>query len=395
METRAVTGPSLEELQSSGQLGDVWESGGLAPAVSGIYARDERSGLAESIEATPLYDDLVGSLLEAARSEPRPHAIARHVCAVLAGWAYAEPDTVARIMARLGLPESRCRHVEVINPSMLIRSAAHLVRSKCGRVALLAYRGSGPFELATWTAISDLRPPLVPVQGPAAEPRVHGVFYRNQRATWDAVLRALEPSLAGDEDGEGLEALFITGHGLGGALALLAAYRLATASHPREQALGARLAQVYTFGQPMVGNAGFARAWREVDLLQTRVFCHSYGRDVVPHLPPRGAVPFRHVGKHFTDAGESGGWTEDLRPEPKQAQSVLDLLRAALPVVSAPLTLKPGLERLGSVGARGLAFLRGLLFRERETYSLHEHLPTHYVVCSQPPDKRSEFGDGF
>merc|ERR1712146_444070 len=82
--------------------------------------------------------------------------------------------------------------------------------------------------------------------------------------------------------------LFVTGHSLGAAVALIAAYSL-------HFDLGFEVGGAYTYGSPRVGNqqltsfiggksapAGFP-TWRI-----------THGRDPVPHLPPRW-VGFEHV----------------------------------------------------------------------------------------------------
>lgn len=379
MQRKVLVGPTLEDVR---------------PVKHDVDLEGRSSGF-------PLYEGLVERLLGARAADAQPHAVARHASAVLAAWAYAGPESVAHMMARLGLFESRVAQFEVRNAAMLIDSAATLVQSPCGRVALLAYRGSHPFQLTTWATTGDLRPPLVPVAG-SAEARVHGGFYRNQRATWPAVVGALRDMLegkalagdAGSADVGKLEALFITGHGIGGAMAQLAAYKLATDPHPTYRALADRLTHVYTFGQPMVGNAAFSRVWTEIDLLRTRVFCHTHGFDVVPHLPPRGATSFRHVGKHFTDLRGSQAWADEARDEPKQASSPLDMVRAVLPLPNQ-VGLRHGFERLGRVGVKSVHALLNLFFKDATPYSFFDHLPTHYVVCSQPAGKLTEFGDDF
>jgi predicted lipase len=82
--------------------------------------------------------------------------------------------------------------------------------------------------------------------------------------------------------------LFITGHSLGGALAILAALEL--------QRAGFQVAQVYTFGQPRVGNTAFKRLY-ESSLGQC-TFRVVYQEDIVPRVPhlPAWHDPYRHVG---------------------------------------------------------------------------------------------------
>jgi triacylglycerol lipase len=73
--------------------------------------------------------------------------------------------------------------------------------------------------------------------------------------------------------------LWLTGHSLGGALAMLAANELFS----RAERGAAPIAGVYTFGQPRVGNAGFRDAYDT--LLKGRTFRIVHGDDVVPRIP--------------------------------------------------------------------------------------------------------------
>ncbi|MGB7086831.1 MAG: lipase family protein, partial [Phormidesmis sp.] len=94
------------------------------------------------------------------------------------------------------------------------------------------------------------------------------------------------------EEGKLLPPLYITGHSLGGALATMAAAALV--DH------GIRVAGVYTFGQPRVGDRTFVN---QLNLKTgSRVFRFVNNNDIVPHVPPPFSVwnPTRfygHVGK--------------------------------------------------------------------------------------------------
>ncbi len=89
--------------------------------------------------------------------------------------------------------------------------------------------------------------------------------------------------------------IIITGHSLGGALAMLCAFDVHGLAH---------LHNVYTFGQPRCGDARFAECYNaELQLLTFRLVNNL---DIVPRLP--GALlGFRHAGTEvFLDAlGES------------------------------------------------------------------------------------------
>lgn len=104
-----------------------------------------------------------------------------------------------------------------------------------------------------------------------------GVGARFHRGFLDA-LEEIWPSFFAAVDGEYSKferPVFVTGHSLGGALALLAAWRLQRQMVP--------VAQVYTFGAPMVGNAAAAAAFARE--FPGKIFRYVDERDMVPRLP--------------------------------------------------------------------------------------------------------------
>jgi hypothetical protein len=104
-----------------------------------------------------------------------------------------------------------------------------------------------------------------------------GVGARFHRGFLDA-LEELWPPFFTAVDGEFSKAerpVFVTGHSLGGALALLAAWRLQRQMIP--------VHQVYTFGAPMVGNAAAAEAFARE--FPGKIFRFVDERDLVPKLP--------------------------------------------------------------------------------------------------------------
>jgi hypothetical protein len=242
-------------------------------------------------------------------------------------------------------------------------------------------------------------------------PQVHGGFYRNQRATWFDVLQGLKRALAGESiladmsesvqrggpdpsdepPTSSLQALYITGHSLGGAMATLAAYKIAT--DPTYSGVNDKLRGVYTYGSPMVGNGAFAAMWKQRGILEGRLFGHVYANDVVPHLPPGSAGDFAHVGRVFASVPRNEGpatpkfkWSETDRAA-TQVESLGALLSAVVPLVAEQL---PALKFATDM-ARRVPFVanHGL------GYSFYDHSPTHYIDCSKRNEQLTEFGDDF
>lgn len=481
--------------------------------------------LADILAGLPVRDDLSpGTMFDR-------EAVARYVCSVLSTWAYADLQDVAMIMTRLGLEKCRCRSIEISNNGALIRSTAYLVQSDCGRVALLAYRGTDPFDISTWAVSGDLNPATVRIEPPkggqrgkpegetsetrvdaqasrgligrvlggaieaaentvgsaqqklmtgleslplterlakeaqravdavrgtamtgegivgvatdvlrgvagavfsprtaaeaeAGDASVHAGFYRNQRATWFEVADALDSAvssgtifvageryhtwLGAEETAEAtrtqqLAHVYITGHSLGAAMALLAGYRIA-----RDKAydkIAGALRHIHAFGPPMVGNEAFATAFNE--RLAGRASCYAYKHDVVPHLPPKlkGSLSFVHVGQFYeVPEGQANlpanecSWTHAKAGPPARAESPGQLLLAfdasfgdqvSLSSALVSVLRRPALERLTQ------GFFGSLI--EQRQFAIYDHFPTHYEACSQLANRthRTELGNDY
>ncbi|CAE7032110.1 faeA [Symbiodinium natans] len=110
--------------------------------------------------------------------------------------------------------------------------------------------------------------------------RVHKGFYNSWRSLQDETQRALE-DLGCDK-----KPLRVSGHSLGGAMALLAAFQLSEKYQIKE---------IYTFGQPRVGNEAWVNAF-EARMANASFFRVVSYMDPVPHLPPSWLMGYRHVG---------------------------------------------------------------------------------------------------
>jgi hypothetical protein len=325
----------------------------------------------------PVYRNLVDTLVAA---QAHPDGTVAHVLGTCAGYAYAAADTVAMIMARMGLEENRCLTIAESVDAMFICSTAFLLQSACGRVVILCYRGTEPVNFINWLTDADVNPEKVsiPFAGGSGPFPVHAGFFRNVRATRYEVATALQRALKGESvlgDGKPtakLEALYVTGHSLGAAMAAMLGVMLVT--EPAYNPLADKLRAIYTFGQPMIGSPALAEECDKHPFLAKKVMRYIYAHDVVPALPPTASDDFAHFGQEYqyvrVKDGE-GTWQHNAKAI-KQVSNPLDL----------PLA--------------GFAFVAHQLRRFRAfpfQHSMDDHGPQHYIAALTPPHVRSEFGD--
>lgn len=314
-------------------------------------------------------------------TDDQKHARQRlaHVLATCAGYAYSDAPTVSMMMTRLGLEENRCRMISQTVDAMFIRSSAFLVQSYDGRVVILCYRGTEPTSLINWLTDADIDPERShPEVSPNPKAQMHAGFYRNVRATRFDILAALgraidRKSVLGENDTwrpeNPLEAFYITGHSLGGAMAALMTYMLhrdATSSKLAKSIVD-KLCATYTFGQPMVGTSAFAEACSHVPFLAKRVFRYIYKNDVVPALPPAASGKYKHFGQEYQLVHDN--W----QPMTRAIRQVPSLFYLAL----APVAFF----------ARQIALSRNIAF----PFSMHAHSPQHYISALTPDGVTSEF----
>jgi hypothetical protein len=322
----------------------------------------------------PVYKKL-GDILT--QSTEHPDNVVAHVCATCAGYGYSDADTLAMIMARMGLRDNHCREVMQSVDAMFIRSHAFLLQSRDGKVVILCYRGTEPMNFINWLTDADVCPETVPFPFRQASGsfEVHAGFYRNVRATRHEVIQALNRALEGRSvhaKGEPmphpLEALYITGHSLGAAMAAMMAVMLRT--EEAYEPIARKLRAVYTFGQPMIGDPGLATACDGDDFLRHNVIRYVYGHDVVPQLPPQVSGPFAHFGHE---------WHCDRGVLPSQAGNPTAQLGNLAGLAVAPLAFV----------AKQVRLFRELPFQQ----SLYDHGPQHYISALTPAGVASEFGD--
>ena len=150
---------------------------------------------------------------------------------------------------------------------------------------VVAFRGTQTNEPLDW--ITDAK--FLPVGGPGGFGLVHQGFHLALNVVFPQLLAAIERLR---DNGQ---SIWFTGHSLGGALALLAAWRVKVESGDKHWAQG-----VYTFGQPCIGDRVFATKYD--GLLQSRTFRFVNHNDLVPRLLE---LNFKHVGqiRYFDETG--------------------------------------------------------------------------------------------
>lgn len=122
--------------------------------------------------------------------------------------------------------------------------------------------------------------------------RFHRGFYNAIQGRWQEILDETSRQSAG-------KPVYVTGHSLGGAMAILTAARLANAGLP--------VASVYAFAAPRVGDEEFAARYDA--LLGARTWRFNNNEDIIPHLGPSSgsALEFSRLF-----VGEMGSFLHDF-----------------------------------------------------------------------------------
>jgi hypothetical protein len=389
------------EFQRGQRLQSVLANGGLrihdvrAPAYEYLRPFDE----SPESRGFPVYPHLVDHLLTV---KEHPDPIIEHVLATCAGYAYSDAETLSTIMARMGMKDNQCRMIQTTAEPMFICSTAFLIQSADGRVAILCYRGTEPRNFINWLTDWDVEPERIGYQFADPCAGVHGGFYRNVRATRYEVMQALRRALEGeslrgalngerDHEPGRLEALYITGHSLGGAMAALMAIMLQHERKYEEIAELLNAGAVYTFGQPMIGDPSLAAACEKHPFLREKVIRYVYDNDVVPHLPPRTSGAYKHFGRerhyripHLKENAWS--WLRYLGCAYRPRQG--EWHDKKYPTQQMPNALGAVLG-ISAFAARRSQVLRALPV----VYSYEDHLPHHYISALTPYGALNEFGD--
>jgi hypothetical protein len=300
--------------------------------------------------------------------------------------------------------------VATTNPSLLVNTTVYLSQSADKRLAILCFRGTELQNFTTWMTDASARADLLLSAG-----HVHGGFLRAFLSVWTAVETLLYnandghsicdtgsqlkggyhrclgempqcgrdaqprddekcvdnsdpgPPAPASKNQDALEALYITGHSQGGALAVLAAAMLHF--DPELDDLRQKLRGVYTFGQPMVGYRDFATSCSKQ--FGNKLFRHVYGNDLVPRQPPRSTGRFVHFGEEYESSEE--GW----EPRAKAASQAYTFLGSSI----------VGLLAMATQNLKGIPFPSWL----HMPFSWSDHEPINYLRTSQIVSHGAEF----
>jgi predicted lipase len=231
-------------------------------------------------------------LIEDALGDPR-NAQAMAVAADLSYFPQAEG--AAKFQQELGM--TACQFFSVGNTQAYVLSNDdHILVVFRGTEAPTSIEG-----LKDWLLTDALNLLIVPegrlgtdLAAAGVGARFHQGFVNAIADIWDPVLAAVEGELKKKE-----RPLWITGHSLGGALALFAAWLF--------QRKMINVHQIYTFGAPMIGNELAAKAFdRE---FKGKIFRYVNTLDPVPQLPTMSLIAnqYGHCLTEVPLGGAAGG----------------------------------------------------------------------------------------
>jgi Lipase (class 3) len=186
--------------------------------------------------------------------------------AEISGFAYSDAQLQGAQLRALGATDVR----------PIVNGSSHGVVASNDKVVVVAFRGTkDPVDWLTDANIIGKR---------VAEGRMHGGFYDATNAIFD---RAYDEAV---RQGAKHKVVWITGHSLGGAMAMAFAYRAFTDKNLEP-------AGIITFGQPLTVTTPLAQFM--LDTFKSRYMRFVNNRDPVTRLVPA----FRHAGAriHLTE----------------------------------------------------------------------------------------------
>ncbi|MEV6398670.1 lipase family protein [Streptomyces sp. NPDC051907] len=197
--------------------------------------------------------------------------------------AYLEEDTARAALADWGFEEFR--HVKTAHTAPFPLSDTQAYVAASDKMIIAAFRGTEPAQIRDW--LTDVTTP--PAPAPGGKGYVHFGFHQALADVFPEVRDAAQKFRT---DGQ---SVWITGHSLGGALAMLAGSRLYF-EEPRILADG-----VYTFGQPRTCDRTLAMAYNSA--LKNRTYRFVNNNDIVAQVPSEPVFTHVDTVKYFDAAG--------------------------------------------------------------------------------------------
>jgi Lipase (class 3) len=268
----------------------------------------------------------------------------------------AHPEKIESICRLWDLRLLRMIANDTGGESGLFKVRTRGVIAKGHGAVMIAFAGTDPLVPANWISDFDvgLNVGFGPTPGLEVTPGpVHHGFDR----AFDAVSEQIALAFAE----RATEPLLITGHSMGGALAVIAADHLLSERKMRATA-------VYAFGMPRVGGEDFAKRYN--DTLGATTYRLVHGDDIVATVPP-SRFGFRHVGRLISCARgshfASDQPTSEFSDAPQFVSSLISGLQQGLRDLFA-LQLQPTFRD------DALGRMSGLL-----APPIADHLPDRYL----------------
>jgi hypothetical protein len=244
-------------------------------------------------------------------------------------WAYSEIGTYTDVLCRRGL-EGETVEITVKDTAMSVDTTVYVFQSTDKKLGIISFRTGHPATVLT--LMTDTNARKEPFIG---EGYVHGVLATNIMAVGVLLkefmaalylgesigkrLTELQPKEPGkrpnsDVDKIGkekakLQALYISGHGMGGALAEMTA--ACVYMDPKFEPMRPLLKATNSYGAPRWADPSLAMSLHQKMGMKTYRFEYQY--DVVTRLPARPFGRYLHFGRRYVSSGRNGVWVQEVR----------------------------------------------------------------------------------